>query len=120
MTLAKGSVSSRQKRHFRIRIKISGTTERPRLCVFRSSKHISAQIIDDQKGTTLVHASTLEKDFKENRKSGIEAAGIIGEKVAKRALEAGIKTVVFDRGGFIYHGRVAALAEAARSAGLEF
>ena len=110
---------SRQKRHLRVRNHISGTAERPRLNVFRSLSNIYAQVIDDIHGVTLVSASTMDKDFK-NYGGNIEAAKAIGEAVAKRALEKGIKEVVFDRGGYVYHGRVAALAEAAREAGLKF
>ncbi len=110
---------SRQKRHLRVRNHISGTAERPRLNVFRSLSNIYAQVIDDVHGVTLVSASTMDKDFK-NYGGNIEAAKAIGEAVAKRALEKGIKEVVFDRGGYVYHGRVAALAEAAREAGLKF
>ena len=110
---------ARLRRHRRVRNKISGTAARPRLDVFRSAKHIYAQIIDDEQGVTLVSASTMDKDF--NGFGGnVEAAAEIGKKIAAKALEKGIKTVVFDRGGYLYHGRVAALAEAAREAGLEF
>lgn len=108
----------RQARHLRLRKTISGTTERPRLSVFRSLKHISAQIIDDTTGTTLASASTVEKDL--NAKGGVEGAKIVGAKLAERAKEKGITAVVFDRGGFRYHGQVAALADGAREAGLEF
>ena len=113
---------SRQRRHARIRRKVSGTAEYPRLAVFRSSRHIYAQVIDDVAGKTIVSASTLEKDIKSALKAtdNVDAAAYIGDVVAKRAMEKGIKTVVFDRGGYIYHGKVAALAEAARKAGLEF
>lgn len=110
---------ARLKRHKRVRKNISGTAERPRLNVFRSSKHIYAQIIDDVAGVTLVSASTMDKDF--NGYGGnVDAAKKVGETVAKRAAEKNIKSVVFDRGGYIYHGRVAALAEGAREGGLEF
>lgn len=108
----------RVKRHARMRLKISGTTEVPRLNVFRSNKHIYAQIIDDTLGKTLVASST--KSLKLESTSNIEAAKAVGKDIAEKALEAGIKNVVFDRGGYIYHGRVQALAEAAREAGLEF
>lgn len=112
---------ARLKRHLRVRKKISGTSECPRLNVFRSSKHIYAQIIDDQKGATLVAASSLDKELSELKNGGnVEAARKVGELVAKRAKESGISNVVFDRGGYIYHGRVQALADAAREAGLEF
>ncbi len=109
----------RVRRHVRVRTKISGTTECPRLCVFRSNKGIYAQIIDDTVGKTLVAASTLDKEVK-TKASNIEAAKEVGELVAKRATKAGIENVVFDRGGYIYHGKVKALAEAAREAGLKF
>lgn len=112
----------RQKRHLRMRKNVVGTAERPRLNVFRSLNHIYAQIINDETGSTLVSASTMDKDIRESIEYGgnIEAAKAIGAAVAKRALEKGIKKVVFDRGGLIYHGRIAALAEAARETGLEF
>ena len=109
----------RIKRHNRVRGKISGTAERPRLSVFRSENHIYAQIIDDVAGNTLVSASTVEKSFEGNG-SNIEAAKKIGAIVAERALKKGIEEVVFDRGGYIYHGRVQALAEGAREGGLKF
>ena len=110
----------RQAVHKRIRKKISGTTERPRLAVFRSLNHIYAQIIDDSKGETLVAASTTESEFRGKSGGNIEAAKAIGKLIADRAKEKGISRVVFDRGGYIYHGRVLTLAEAAREAGLEF
>ena len=112
----------REKKHMRIRNRFSGTTERPRLAVFRSNNHMYAQIIDDTVGNTLVAASTLEKDVKAQLKktNDVEAAAYLGTVIAKRAMDKGIKTVVFDRGGYIYQGKVAALAEAAREAGLEF
>ncbi|GAB6932373.1 MAG TPA: 50S ribosomal protein L18 [Calditerricola sp.] len=112
----------RKKRHLRVRKKVFGTPERPRLNVFRSNKHIYAQIIDDLKGHTLVAASTLDKELRDQIENGgnVEAAAKVGALVAKRALEKGITKVVFDRGGYKYHGRVKALAEAAREAGLEF
>lgn len=113
------SNAARIKRHKRVRAKIFGTPERPRLCVFRSAKHIYAQIIDDVNGKTLVSASTMEKDFTAYG-GNADAAKKIGELVAKRALKAKIDTVVFDRGGFVYHGRVKALAEGAREGGLKF
>ena len=111
-----------QKRHRRLRAKLSGTSETPRLAVYRSTKHIYAQIIDDVKGVTIVSASSLDKDIRAKLKHGgnVESAKVIGESIAKKALKAGVKDVVFDRGGFLYHGRVAALAEAAREAGLNF
>ena len=112
----------RVKKHMKIRNRFAGTAERPRLAVFRSNNHMYAQIIDDTVGKTLVAASTLEKDVKAelNKTNDVEAAAYLGTVIAKRALEKGITTVVFDRGGFIYQGKVAALAEAAREAGLEF
>ena len=110
---------SRELRHKRVRTKISGTAERPRLSVFRSNTGIYVQIIDDVAAKTLVSASTLDKEVK-TKASNIEAAKEVGTLVAKRAIKAGIKTVVCDRGGYIYHGKVKALAEAAREAGLEF
>lgn len=121
--ITKGSKNeARQKRHLRLRNKVHGTTERPRLNVFRSLNNIYAQVIDDVKGVTLVSASTLDKELKDYQGHGgnKEAAKLVGELVAKRAVAAGIKQVVFDRGGYIYHGRVKELAEAAREAGLEF
>ena len=111
---------ARMRRHARVRKNISGTAERPRLNVFRSSKHIYAQIIDDVNAVTLVSASSLEKAFTEENGGNCDAAKVVGQLVAKKALEKGIKAVVFDRGGYIYHGRVAALAEGAREGGLEF
>ena len=115
----KNSNVARMKRHRRVRKNISGTAQRPRLNVFRSLNHIYAQIIDDTKGITLVSASSMDKDF--NQYGGnCEAAKAVGKAVAEKALEKGIKTVVFDRGGYVYHGRVAALAEGAREGGLEF
>ena len=112
----------RAKKHMRIRNRFSGTAERPRLAVFRSNNHMYAQIIDDVEGKTLVAASTAEKEVKAelDKTNNVEAAAYVGTVIAKRALEKGIKTVVFDRGGFIYQGKIAALAEAAREAGLEF
>ena len=110
---------SRELRHKRVRTKISGTSERPRLSVYRSNKGIYAQVIDDVAAKTLVAASTLDKEVK-TKASNIEAAKEVGDLIAKRAIKAGIKTVVFDRGGYIYHGKIKALAEAAREAGLEF
>jgi large subunit ribosomal protein L18 len=112
----------RQRRHLRVRRKVAGTPERPRLAVFRSLHHIYAQVIDDTQGRTLAAASTLDAGLKADVKYGgnIEAAKAVGKLVAERAKEAGVKQVVFDRGGFAYHGRVAGLAQAAREAGLEF
>ena len=109
----------RERRHRRVRTKISGTAECPRLCVFRSNTNVYAQIIDDTKGVTLVQASTLDKEVK-TKHSNKEAAKEVGTLVAKRALEKNIKTVVYDRGGYVYHGVVKELAEAAREGGLEF
>jgi len=108
----------RLKKHLRIRKKIKGTTERPRLSVFRSNQNIYAQLIDDTKGVTLVSASSI--DLKIEKGSNIEAAKKIGKEIAERALKSNIKNVVFDRSGYIYHGRIKALADAAREAGLEF
>ena len=112
----------RVKKHMKFRNRFSGTAERPRLAVFRSNNHMYAQIIDDTVGKTLVAASTLEKDVKAELKktNDVEAAAYLGTVIAKRAMEKGIKEVVFDRGGFIYLGKIAALAEAAREDGLEF
>ena len=111
---------ARKARHSRIRTKLSGTSDSPRLSVFRSNKQITAQIIDDEKGITLVSASSMDKDLKIENGGNIEAATKVGELIAKRAKKANITKVVFDRGGYLYHGRVEALAEAARSNGLEF
>ncbi len=110
----------RQKRHMRLRSRISGTQQRPRLCVFRSLNHIYAQVIDDSKGQTLVAASSLDKELGLEYGGNKDAAREVGKAVAKKATEKGIKAVVFDRGGYIYHGRVAALADGAREGGLEF
>jgi len=109
---------TRQRRHARVRGKISGTAECPRLNVFRSNKNIYAQVIDDVAGVTLASASTLDKEV--SGESKVDAAAAVGTLVAKRAVEKGVKEVVFDRGGYLYHGRVQALAEAARENGLEF
>ena len=111
---------ARLARHARVRKKISGTPERPRLCVFRSLKNIYAQVIDDTTGTTLAAASSLDADLKENYGGNKEAARKVGEMIAKRAAEKGISQVVFDRGGYIFHGRVKELAEGAREGGLKF
>lgn len=119
MVSRKDSNQARLVRHKRVRAKISGTSERPRLCVYRSLANISAQIIDDVKGVTLVSASSYEKDF-EQYGGNQEAAKVVGKKLAERALEKGIKEVVFDRGGYIYTGRVKALADGAREGGLAF
>ncbi|WP_345805705.1 50S ribosomal protein L18 [Bacillus subtilis] len=112
--------AARLKRHARVRAKLSGTAERPRLNVFRSNKHIYAQIIDDVNGVTLASASTLDKDLNVESTGDTSAATKVGELVARRAAEKGISDVVFDRGGYLYHGRVKALADAAREAGLKF
>ena len=109
---------SRLRRHARVRAKLSGTTEAPRLCVYRSNKNIEAQIIDDTKGVTLVASSSMA--LKLENGSNVEAAGKVGKDIAEKALAKNIKKVVFDRSGYIYHGRVKALAEAAREAGLDF
>lgn len=119
MISKKDSNKARIQRHKRIRGKISGSAERPRLCVFKSSKHIYAQIIDDTTGNTLVACSTVEKVFTEYG-GNKDAAKKIGEELAKRALDKGIKDVIFDRGGYLYHGRVKELAEGAREGGLNF
>jgi large subunit ribosomal protein L18 len=111
---------SRKRRHFRVRKKITGTAERPRLAVFRSNKHISVQIIDDVAGRTVAAASTYEADRREGPTATVEAARAIGGLVAERARAQGVARVVFDRGGNLYHGRVAAVADGARDAGLEF
>ncbi|MCI5493644.1 MAG: 50S ribosomal protein L18 [Lachnospiraceae bacterium] len=112
----------RENKHRRMRSRLSGTTERPRLAVFRSNNHMYAQIIDDTVGNTLVAASTMDKDIKAacEKTNNVDAAAQVGTAVAKKALEKGITTVVFDRGGFLYAGKVKALAEAAREAGLNF
>ena len=112
----------RKRKHVRVRKKISGTADCPRLCVYRSNSHIYAQIIDDEAGVTLVSASSLDKDIKGELSNGsnIQAASAVGKLIAERAAAKDIKDVVFDRGGYLYHGRVQALAEAAREAGLNF
>ena len=119
MVSRKDSNAARLKRHARVRGKISGTAETPRLCVYRSNANISAQIIDDVKGVTLVSASSLEKDFKLSG-SNKESAKEVGKMIAERAVAKGITTVVFDRGGYVYHGRVSELADGAREGGLKF
>jgi len=119
MVTRKDSNKERLKRHKRVRGKLSGTAARPRLCVFRSLQHIYAQLIDDTKGVTLAAASTVEKDFG-GYGGNVEAAKKVGGMIAARARELGLETAVFDRGGNIYHGRVQALAEAAREGGLQF
>ena len=110
----------RKKRHARVRRNLFGTESRPRLNVYRSNKHIYAQLIDDVNGVTLASASTVDKELTLDATSNAEAAKQVGELIAKRALDKGFKSVVFDRGGYLYHGRVKALADAAREAGLEF
>ena len=112
----------RAKKHLKIRNRFSGTAERPRLAVFRSNNHMYAQVIDDSEGKTLVAASTLEKAVKSEleKTNNVDAAAYVGKVIAERAIAAGVKTVVFDRGGFIYQGKIKALADAAREAGLEF
>jgi large subunit ribosomal protein L18 len=112
---------SRGRRHFRIRKTVSGTAEKPRLCVFRSASHIYAQIIDDTRGHTIAAASSLEKDFKDHagHRGNRDMAKLTGALIGRKAKEKGITKVVFDRGGYLYHGRVKALAEGAREAGLE-
>ncbi|WP_449538489.1 50S ribosomal protein L18 [Ferdinandcohnia sp. Marseille-Q9671] len=110
----------RKKRHGRVRSRVSGTAARPRLNVFRSNKHIYAQLIDDVNSVTIASASTLDKELTVEVGGNVDAAQKVGELVAKRGIEKGIKEVVFDRGGYLYHGRVKALADAAREAGLQF
>jgi large subunit ribosomal protein L18 len=119
--IAKARREGRIRRHRRVRKKVHGTATRPRLAVYRSNKHISAQVIDDDAGVTLAAASTIEADQRATGSGAtVSAATRVGELVAERAKAAGVTLVVFDRGGFAYHGRVAAIAEAARNAGLEF
>ncbi|SDI90201.1 MULTISPECIES: 50S ribosomal protein L18 [Alteribacillus] len=120
MTTNSTKYVKRKKRHASIRVNVKGTSERPRLNVFRSSKHIYAQLIDDVKGETIVAASTLENDLDVKNGGNKDAASKVGELIAKRASEKGYESVVFDRGGFVYHGRVEALADAARENGLKF
>jgi len=122
VSVAKERRQARVKRQVRVRRKVQGTVERPRLCIFRSAKHIYAQIIEDVTGKTLVTASTVSKDVAEGQKytGNVEAAKAVGSAIAKKALEQNIKHVVFDRNGFLYHGRVKALADAARESGLSF
>jgi len=120
VTRTKEKQRLRLRRHRRVRKHVSGTAERPRLAVFRSNKHISAQVIDDVSGRTLASASTVEKDLKSTAGGNRDAAKKVGQLLGERAKAAGVSKVVFDRGGFQYHGRVAALADAAREAGLEF
>ncbi|MCM1257050.1 MAG: 50S ribosomal protein L18 [Roseburia sp.] len=122
MVSKKSRSEVREKKHRRLRNHLAGTADRPRLAVFRSNNHMYAQVIDDTVGNTLVSASTLDKEVKAEVKktNNVEAAAYLGTVIAKRALDKGINTVVFDRGGFIYEGKVKALADAAREAGLEF
>ncbi|HHX60432.1 MAG TPA: 50S ribosomal protein L18 [Epulopiscium sp.] len=122
MIQKKSRVAVRLNKHRRIRNKIKGTAARPRLAVYRSNNHIYAQIIDDEKANTLVAASTMEKDViaKVDITSNVNAAKVVGEEIARKALAKGIEEVVFDRGGYIYHGRIQSLADAAREAGLKF
>jgi large subunit ribosomal protein L18 len=117
---AKARRDARIRRHRRVRKKVVGTAERPRLAVFRSNKHISAQIIDDVAGRTLASASSVEGDLRGGATGNVESAKAVGTLLAGRAKAAGVERIVFDRGGYLYHGRVAALADAAREAGLEF
>ena len=120
MTMSsKEKVTARQRRHRRVRKRVRGTAERPRLAVFRSNRHITAQVIDDVAGRTLAAASTVEADLRSAPTGNKDAATKVGRLVAERAKSAGVTRVVFDRGGFLYHGRVAAVADAAREAGLE-
>ena len=122
MVSKKSRSEVRVKKHLKIRNRFTGTATRPRLAVFRSNNHMYAQIIDDTVGNTLVSASTLDKEVKSSleKTNNVEAAAVVGTTIAKKAIEKGITTVVFDRGGFIYQGKVQALADAAREAGLEF
>ena len=122
MVSKKSRTVVRENKHRKLRNRFSGTAERPRLAVFRSNNHMYAQIIDDTVGKTLVSASTLDKDVKAEceKTNNVEAATVVGKVVAKKALEKGRTTVVYDRGGFVYEGKVKALADAAREAGLEF
>ena len=112
--------TARQKRHDRIRLSLAGTSERPRLAVFRSLNHIYAQVIDDTSGRTLAAASTVDKELKGSKSTKSEEAAVVGRLIAQRAKAAGVERVVFDRAGFRYHGRIKSLADAAREAGLEF
>ena len=118
--MALHKTNARKRRHRRVRKKVEGSAERPRLAVFRSLNHIYAQVIDDASGKTLAAASTVEKEFKGSKSTKSEEAKLVGRLVAERARSAGVEHVVFDRAGFRYHGRVKSLAEAAREAGLDF
>ena len=120
MNISKERRLARKKRQVRVRKKVTGSVERPRLCVFRSTKHIYAQIIEDVTGKTLVAASTIAKEAEGKYGGNVEAAKLVGKQIAEKALAKDIKQVVFDRNGFLYHGRVKALADAAREAGLTF
>ena len=122
MLIKKQKNEARKRRHLRVRKNVAGTGEKPRLCVFRSLKHIYAQVINDETGETLASASSVDAEIRQNHKHGgnIQAAGAVGGLVARRAIEKGVHQVVFDRGGYLYHGRVAALAKAAREVGLDF
>ena len=118
MTTTASRSAARHKRHARLRLRVSGNTARPRLAVFRSLNHIYAQVIDDKDGKTLVSASSTEKDLRGNTGGNLDAARRIGQAIAERAIAKGIESVVFDRGGYLYHGRIKALTDAARAAGL--
>ncbi|MFZ9706816.1 MAG: 50S ribosomal protein L18 [Ilumatobacteraceae bacterium] len=119
--MAKKRREGRLRRHRRVRKKVHGTAARPRLAVYRSNRHLSVQLIDDDSGRTIASASSLEADFRKQQAGGnVAAATAVGTLIAQRAKAAGITSVVFDRGGFLYHGRIAAIADAARAAGLEF
>jgi large subunit ribosomal protein L18 len=120
MTQVASRTGARHKRHERIRLRLRGTSERPRLAVFRSLDHIYAQVIDDTSGRTLAAASTLERELRASKQTKTEEAAVVGRLVAERAKTAGVERVVFDRAGFRYHGRVKSLADAAREAGLDF
>lgn len=122
MIIKRNRKAATVKRHTRIRVKLSGTAERPRLCVHRTTKHIYAQLIDDEKGVTIASASSVDEALKKDFSHGgnIDAAKAVGKLIAEKAKKAGVEVIVFDRGGFVYHGRVAALADAAREAGLLF
>lgn len=117
--MSRTKTEARARRHFRVRKKVRGTAARPRLAVFRSNRHVYAQVIDDVAGRTLAAASTMEADLRAGATGTVATAKAVGERVAERAKAAGVETVVFDRGGFKFHGRVAAIADGARSAGLE-
>jgi len=118
--LSKDKVEARKRRHRRVRKKVVGTQDRPRLNVFRSVNHIYAQVIDDFSGKTLAYASSIDKELKDSAGGNINSAKVVGALIAQRAVDKGIKDVIFDRGGYVYHGRVKALADAARDGGLKF